>query len=245
MSPRLLLVIPCFRESERLPRFLPGLCETLAAAGWPVAIQVVDDGSGETEREKLRALVEEMRYRCPLLRPLHAMPHNGGKGVAVYAGWDSTDGEEFLAFVDADGAVSAEETSRLIGLALEPENAGRAVLAVRVHGHGRRVRRTFVRAITGSVFRLLVRFFFALPVPDTQCGCKIVPAEAYSAIRGGLREFRFCFDVELLALLHRRGVPLRPVPIDWEESPGSRVRPATIREMFLSLLRLRRRLQAE
>jgi dolichyl-phosphate beta-glucosyltransferase len=89
----------------------------------------------------------------------------------------------------------------------------------------------------------LVRFFFRLPVPDTQCGFKVVPAAAYRAVRGELREHRFCFDVELTLYLQRARVEITAVPIDWAESPGSRVRPSTVRDMFFSLLRLRRRLR--
>lgn len=242
MPPRLLLVIPCFRESERLPGFLPGLCAALTEAALPVAIQVCDDGSGEPEQTKLRALVDGLRQAYPLLRPLAAFPMNRGKGGAVYAGWALATTEEFLGFVDADGAVSAAETTRVARLALGPGMADTATVAVRLFGVGRRVRRTLVRWVTGAVFRLLVRLLFALPVPDTQCGCKIVPTAAWRALRPHLQESRFCFDVELLCHLLRQGTRLHAVPIDWTESPGSRIRPATVTEMLFSLLRLRRRL---
>jgi len=242
MPPRLLLVIPCFRESERLPGFLPELCAALTEAALPVAIQVCDDGSGEPEQTKLRAFVDGLRQTCPLLRPLAAFSVNRGKGGAVYAGWALATTEEFVGFVDADGAVSAAETTRVARLALEPWMAETATIAVRLFGVGRRVQRTPIRWITGMVFRLLVRLLFALPVPDTQCGCKIVPTAAWRALRPHLQESRFCFDVELLCHLIRHGTRLHAVPIDWTESPGSRIRPATVTEMFFSLLRLRRRL---
>jgi len=242
MPPRLLLVIPCYHESGRLPGFLPGLCAALTEAGLPVAVQVCDDGSGAEEVARLSALVESLRPDFPLLRPLAAHPENMGKGGAVYAGWDLATTEEFVGFLDADGAVSAAETTRLAGVALNPAQADAATIAVRVRGAGHRVRRTPIRLVTGLVFRGLVRLLFGLPVPDTQCGCKIVPTAAWRALRGSLLETRFCFDVELLCHLLRGGTRLHAVPIDWEESPGSRIRPSTVTEMFVSLLRLRRRL---
>jgi dolichyl-phosphate beta-glucosyltransferase len=242
MPPRLLLVIPCYHESGRLPGFLPGLCAALADSGLPVAVQVCDDGSGEEEQARLRAIVEALRPAYPLLRPLAARPQNQGKGGAVYAGWELATTEEFVGFVDADGAVSPDETTRVATVALSPAQAGAATIAVRVHGAGRRVQRTPVRLITGLGFRGLVRLLFGLPVPDTQCGCKIVPTAAWRALRSHLQETRFCFDVELLCHLLRHGTRLHAVPIDWVESPGSRIRPATVTEMLFSLLRLRRRL---
>lgn len=242
MPPRLLLVIPCYHESGRLPGFLPGLCAALTEAGLPVAVQVCDDGSGAEEVARLNALVESLRPRFPLLRPLAARPTNQGKGGAVYAGWALATSEEFVGFVDADGAVSPAETTRVATVALGAAQTSAATIAVRVRGAGRRVQRTPVRLLTGLGFRALVRLLFALPVPDTQCGCKIVPTDAWRALRPHLQETRFCFDVELLCHLLRHGIRLHAVPIDWVESPGSRIRPATVTEMLFSLLRLRRRL---
>ena len=242
MPPRLLLVIACYHESSRLPGFLPGLCAAVAAASLPVDIQVCDDGSGEEEQARLRHFVESLRPQYPNLRPVLALPQNLGKGGAVYAGWETADTEAFVGFVDADGAVSPAETTRVASIALSPAQSAAATIAVRVQGAGRTVDRTPVRKVTGLGFRGLVRLLFGLPVPDTQCGCKIVPTAAWQAIRPALREKRFCFDVELLCLLIRHGTRLHAVPIDWSESPGSRIRPSTVSEMLVSLLRLRRRL---
>lgn len=240
-SPKILLVIPCYRESERLPRFLPHLCQALEEASLPVEVLVVDDGSGAEEQAALEAVVEPLRVTYPRLRPVLKRPVNLGKGAAVYRGWDQAQGEEWLAFVDADGAVPPEEVVRVLRKALEPEQAGRALYGVRTGGQGTVVKRQAVRRVTGQVFRALVHFFFDIGVPDTQCGLKVVPARVYQLIKPELREFRFCFDVELTCLLQRERTPITSVPINWEESPGSRVRPATVREMFLSLLRLRHR----
>jgi dolichyl-phosphate beta-glucosyltransferase len=242
MPPRLLLVIPCYRESGRLPGFLPGLCEALASAGIPAAIQVCDDGSGPEEVAKLNAIVDSLRMNWPMLRPLVALPENLGKGGAVYAGWALATDEAMVGFVDADGAVSPAETARVVAVALQPSHAATATIAVRLHGVGRTVQRTGIRFLTGIGFRALVQFLFGLPIPDTQCGCKIVPTAAWRALRPMLQEFRFCFDVELLCHLLRHGTPMLAVPIDWTESPGSRIRPSTVGEMLISLLRLRRRL---
>lgn len=240
-SPRILLVIPCYRESERLPRFLPGLCQALEAAALPVEVLVVDDGSGPAEQAALEAVVDSMRATHPLLRPVLKRPVNLGKGAAVYRGWDQAQDEAWVAFVDADGAVPPAEVVRVLQRALEPQQAGCALYAVRTGAQGTVVKRQGIRRVTGQVFRALVHFFFDIPVPDTQCGCKVVPTRVYHLIKPELREFRFCFDVELTCLLQRERTPVYALPINWEESPGSRVRPATVREMFLSLLRLRLR----
>ncbi len=238
------LVIPAWHESARLPGFLPGLCEALLQSGLPVTVRVVDDGSGEEEASRLSALLEPLRERFPFLLPPLLLPVNQGKGGAVLAGWDAVPAEaDWVAFVDADGAVPAGEVVRLCrmvgGVPREPATA---LFAVRVSGAGYMVKRTLGRRISGQVFRQIVRFLFDLPVPDTQCGLKIIPHAAARQVRREMQERRWCFDVELTCLLLRNKVTLLPVPIDWSESPGSKIRPGTAFEMAASLVRLRRRL---
>ena len=80
---------------------------------------------------------------------------------------------------------------------------------------------------------------FGFPVPDTQCGCKFIPAAAWSKLLPSLTERRFTFDVDLTQGLLCAGISIRPIPIDWSESPGTRLRASSALHMFLSLLRLR------
>ncbi len=206
-----------------------------------VEVLAVDDGSGSGEQAWLHDYCEEMRRGFPFLRPALALPVNAGKGGAVYAGWAAA-GEDVthLAFADADGAIPPREVARLISLARDsPESA---CFGIRTGGGGTRVERTPGRKIAGLVFRGIVRTLFRFPIPDTQCGFKIVPAAAWRSCREDLREKRFCFDVDLTWHLLHQGVPLRTVPIDWRERPGSRLRPGSVWAMVRSLWSLRQRL---
>ena len=237
MSPAL-LIIPCFHERERLPRFLPELLEALQ--GMVVSVRVVDDGSSPDQQEWLRSYIAELQPRYPALEAPEITPVNQGKGGAIYTGWDRPGPAALLAFADADGAVPAAEVARLLReAAARPESA---TFAVRTGADGTRVSRALHRRIAGWVFRRLVRRFFHFPIPDTQCGCKIVPAEAYAAFRSLLQERRFTFDVELTWHLLHRGREIRPVPVNWSERPGSHLRAASVMAMFRSLQSLRRRL---
>jgi dolichyl-phosphate beta-glucosyltransferase len=235
---RALLIIPCFQERERLPRFLPGLLEILRDQD--VVVRVVDDGSSPDQQNWLRAYVAELQGSFPGLATPQINPVNEGKGGAIYSGWDQPGEAALLAFADADGAVPPAEVARLLRVAMSaPE---RAVFAVRTGECGTRVSRALHRRIAGWVFRRLVRRFFRFPLPDTQCGCKVVPASAYAAFREHLQERRFTFDVELTWHLLRRGVEITPIPVDWSERPGSHLRAASVVAMFRSLRGLRRRL---
>ncbi|HWB03923.1 MAG TPA: glycosyltransferase [Verrucomicrobiales bacterium] len=237
--PAILIVIPCYRERERLPQFLPELCRELAALN-NVRARVVDDGSGAEQQGWLAEYVEQMRREYAFLEPAQLNTENLGKGGAIYSAWDRSEGAGLLGFVDADGAVPASEVARVVKRA--NEQPGKAVFAVRTGQDGTSVKRTLHRKLAGGVFRWLVRRFFRFPLPDTQCGLKLVPAADYAEIRPVLKERRFIFDVELAWHLLQRGVSIEPVPIDWTESPGSQLRPASAWQMYQSVKALRRRL---
>src|SRR5947209_4751195 len=68
--------------------------------------------------------------------------------------------------------------------------------------------------------------------------------------RGGARGTRradgFAFDVEALSLARRLGHGVAEAPVEWRNSPDSRVRPLLdVPRMFLELLAIRRRCRSE
>jgi dolichyl-phosphate beta-glucosyltransferase len=225
------LVIPCYRESARLPAFLDELCAEMDRLGG-VSVRVVEDGSDPAEAQATCSVVEAARARFQCLEPMLALPENRGKGGAVYAGWDAApEDAELLAFVDADGSCSARETARLLvnaraamALAARGEAPAPAIFASRIKMLGRRVERDWRRHLMGRVYATLVSELLRIPVYDSQCGLKLVPAAAYRRIRPELAVTGFSFDAELLARLLAAGVPVREEPIDWFEVPGGKVR---------------------
>jgi dolichyl-phosphate beta-glucosyltransferase len=241
---RILLVIPAYRERDRLPRFLPRLCECLTRSRLEVEVRIVDDGSGDDQTNWLKQAVEDLSRRFPLLLPPLLLPKNGGKGQAVYEGWQqNTNQAPWLAFVDADGAVSAEELARVLAIATDSPPTTTAVYAVRTGQAHTLVKRDWRRKLSGWCFRLLVQKLFHFPVPDTQCGCKAVRSDAFQRIHNNLPERRFCFDVELTHHLLAQGGKIDCVPINWTESPGSRLGLKSVFLMATSLLRLKRQLK--
>jgi dolichyl-phosphate beta-glucosyltransferase len=230
------LVIPCFRESGRIGPFLQDLQKELAGDA-NVRVQVVDDGSGPEEAERLREIIDAARTQWPALRPLLQLPANQGKGGAVYAGWAANEGEDWLAFVDADGACSAQEVKRLLST-----RGNGALFASRVMILGRSIRRHFYRHLLGRVFATIVSELLHIPVYDSQCGLKLVPRAAWEKVRPKLRLHGFSFDVELLCALLDAGCPVIEVPIDWHEVPGGKVRILSDSwRMFRDVLSIRQR----
>ncbi|MCX6853657.1 MAG: glycosyltransferase [Verrucomicrobia bacterium] len=218
MNDKVHLVIPCYRESGRIRAFLAELCREMSVLS-AVTILVVEDGSDAEEVAKMHAVIEVLRTEYACLLALKTLPQNLGKGGAVYAGWEDHGGADWLAFVDADGACSALETSRLLRM----RNGRAAIFASRVKMLGRQVDRLFKRHLLGRVYATLVSELLRVPVYDSQCGLKIVPRLAYEAVASRLQVRGFAFDVEMMVALLDTGCQIHEVPIDWHEVEGGKV----------------------
>ena len=224
-SARIHLVIPCFRESGRIGRFLPDLCREMQHCGG-VQILVVEDGSQAEEARRMQGIVEALMLQFSCLLPLLVLPENLGKGGAVYAGWRQHQDDDWLAFVDADGSCAASEVARLVAMTRsEPAASGEksALFASRIKMLGRRVDRLLKRHLLGRVYATLVSELLQVPVYDSQCGLKLVPRAAFEKVADLLGVKNFAFDVELMVALLDTGCEISEVPIDWHETPGGKV----------------------
>jgi glycosyltransferase involved in cell wall biosynthesis len=238
---RLLLVVPCFKESTRLPSFLDSLGMELSDVR-NVRILVVDDGSGADEQEKLATLVGKASARWPFIAEPLLLPTNLGKGGAIYAGWTKREDEDWLAFVDADGACEAREVRRLWEIASQlPIDLG-ALFGSRIKMLGRKVERLLHRHLLGRIYATLASNLLNIEAYDTQCGLKFVRSEAYAAVREELTLQRYAFDLDLLTSLLRHRVAVREAPIDWHEVPGGKVHLLTDSlRMLRDVLKIRRK----
>lgn len=216
------LVIPCFHESERVPAFLQSLCEAIQRSGLSIGVQLVDDGSGSEEVERLRKVVSKCRNDFPFLTEVYAMGKNRGKGAAIRNGWAlAPDETRILGFVDADGSVSAVEALRLFRVALE--GAAPSLVMASRRAKGARVDRSLLRKAVAAGFAYFVQISYGIRILDTQCGCKFIDAAWFRERGYELREEGFGLDLELILRAMESGLCLREVGIVWQEVPGSKV----------------------
>ena len=194
-----------------------------------VTIQVSDDGSGAAGFRKLKLLMEQARkerlqlkHGPAILTPI-ALAENQGKGAAVLAGWRQSSTEDFLAFVDADGAVSASELLRALTHMRAAADRLGVLIGSRIKMAGHKVERRLIRHLSGRVFATSVSLISGLIIYDTQCGLKILRRDVYEAISPHMRTAGFAFDVELLMLATRLGFMVEEFPVDWQDIPGSKI----------------------
>lgn len=221
---KILLVIPAYRESRRLPRYLEELLPALAAAPWKTKVQVVDDGSGREECAKLETALEAL---APLVTRnvrlgFDASERNCGKGAAIRRGWSSATDESIVGFVDADGSIPAAEVVRMLDWLVYGASRP-AVFASRVKMLGRTIRRRALRHYLGRIFATLASEGLGIACYDSQCGFKLLHRSVFERIRGSLEENGFALDLELLVQLERHECRIVEFPIDWHDTPDSRV----------------------
>jgi dolichyl-phosphate beta-glucosyltransferase len=213
--PDLSIVVPAFNEERRLG---PSLLRIKAFLGRRRAeLVVVDDGS----TDGTVAMVQAMATRWKALR-LVRLPANAGKGAAVRQGVAEARGRAIL-FSDADLSTPIEELDRLEA-ALKHGFA--VVIGSRALDRARvGVRQPFYREVGGRAFNKLVQALTVPGIRDTQCGFKLFEAAAAKRLFAQQQIRRFGFDVEVLYLARKAGYRIAELPVRWENSPETKVRP--------------------
>jgi glycosyltransferase involved in cell wall biosynthesis len=247
--PTISVVIPAYNEGARLPDFVEQLTRSCFAHRDSVIEFIVsDDGSTPDHAERQRESVTQAQARLEEARSPHrfryvAAERNGGKGAAIRRGWrEAAPQAAWLAFLDADGAVSAGEFLRLASLAAGTRDLD-VLVGSRILMAGRRVERRLFRHLQGRVFATLTDVRFRLGFYDTQCGVKLFRASLLRPLLDRLQENRWLLDVELLALMRDQGARALEVPIDWADAGDSKVRfGVDAAKMFWGLRQMHRRL---
>lgn len=226
MNPDLSVVIPAFNEARRLPRTLESLRAYLESAKRSYEIVIVDDGShDETSRVATEAGAILLKNEG-----------NRGKGYSVRRGMLAAQGVRRL-MTDADLSTPIEELPRLSSLLDQGYDV--AIGSRAVPGASIEVRQGPFREGMGRVFNRLVQLFVLPGLHDTQCGFKLFTAEAAidgfsSALLDG-----FCFDVEVLFIVKRRGRRIAEIPVVWRNDAATRVSTIQGGLAFADVLRIR------
>jgi glycosyltransferase involved in cell wall biosynthesis len=161
-------------------------------------VLVVDDGSPDATAANAREAGAEVIVH----------PQNVGKGEAIKTGLRHWLDRNFLYVVilDGDGQHLPEEIARFLGSAAST----RAELLVGTRMSDVRemplVRRLVNRYMSNKISRLCGQ-----PIPDTQCGFRMVHRGLIPDLLGGAE--RFDYETEMLILASRKGCRIESVPI--------------------------------
>jgi len=227
------VVIPAYNEEKRIRDTLNELNGYFSNI--PHEILVVMDGCTDSTAD----IVKEFAGTHPSIR---SVPHpvKLGKGGGIILGINQALGN-IIAIVDADGAVPPHDVGRMVDMIDITADGTDCVISSRylpesvIH-----TAQPKHRILASRGFNALVKLLFSLPFKDTQCGCKVLRAEAARKVVGEIQTFDYAFDVELLWRLGRHEYNIVEVPVEWRHREGSKLDlKKVIPQMFSAVIKLR------
>ena len=226
-SPVASLVIPAYNESRRIENCIRSAAHWVAErpGGREWEVILVDDGSTDDTADRARRLAEKEGLPLRIV----GYEENRGKGAAIRAGVLESSGDPVLVS-DTDLSTPLTEWTKLAErLPTHPVAIGsRAIEQALV-----RRKQPFYRQWMGRTFNRIVRVFAVAGIGDTQCGFKLFRGDVARSLFREARVDRFAYDVEILYLARRRGIPIAEVPVVWINSPESKV--AVVRDSLRML----------
>lgn len=215
-NPYLSVIIPSYKEGKRLGQNLAEIEEFLRAKEYSCEVLVVVDGSFDNTAEVARSYQNRIRN----LRVIENQ-QNRGKGYVVRQGLVEARGDLRL-FLDADGSTSITHLDTFLP---KFKSGFDVVIGSRdVKGASIQVHQARYKELMGDVGNWLVRIVLGLwNYPDTQCGFKMLTAEAAQAVASRMIVDRFGFDFELIALAEKLDFTIKQIPVRWMNAKGSTV----------------------
>jgi len=229
---KLSIVVPAYNEEARIGRMLEAYLPFFSERyGDDFEVIVSINHSSDSTEQVVRALMPQH----PELR-VTLDPNPIGKGGAILAGGAIATGD-FIGFVDADGATPPAAFNELLE---QIGDAGLIIASRRLPGAQVSPRQPWNRRLASRIFNGMVRTLFRLEITDTQCGAKLMSAEAWRAIVPHIGLTQWAFDVDMLFQTRRARYSIEEIPTVWRDVGGSKVEVGRASfQMLLAISRLR------
>jgi putative flippase GtrA len=228
---RMTVVVPAYREADRIGDTVRRLSGALAAIPGPgdCEVIVVDDGSSDATADAALAAGADQ---------VVVQPHNRGKGAAVRAGVMAARGRA-IAFTDADLAYPPDQLGRLLTAI---EDGWDVAIGDRRHPDSRALAPPPpLRALGSRIINWLGYAVLLGSYRDTQGGLKGFRSDVARFVFGRTRVDGFAFDIEVLHLVERHQLSLVEVPVEVVNTRRSTVRPVRdVGRLLMDLARIRR-----
>ena len=238
------IIIPCYNEAARLP---VEAFRAFAREHADIQFVLVNDGS----RDATLALIQGLAAEQPQSFSAIDVQPNRGKAEAVRQGFVRTLAArpelELIGFWDADLATPLETILEFRGL-IRGRPEIEAVIGARVQLQGRQIERETGRHYLGRLFATAVSLLLGIRVYDTQCGAKLLRANARAReVFAGPFVSRWIFDVEIIlryrqarrqAGLDERFLLEQPLQV-WRDVEGSKVRGRDFVRALCDLIKIR------
>ncbi len=213
---RLSVIIPSYKEGERIGRTLLEIEEYLSRQHYNYEVIVIVDGSPDNTAEIAKNYTNHVKNLKVIKNA-----ENRGKGFVVRQGLLEAKGQHRL-FLDADGSTSITHLDKFLP---EFDNGYDVVIGSRdIEGAFVQIPQPKIRILMGNMGNWAIRIVLGLwKYPDTQCGFKIISGRAAEAVASRMVVDRFGFDFELISLAERLGFKVKQMPVRWLNEEGSTV----------------------
>lgn len=159
-----------------------------------------------------------------------SLARNHGKGGAIRRGVLLSRGKNVL-FADADGATDINDFGKLFDSLKETQKTIRGFEGMMGASFGSRAhlekesvaKRTFVRTLLMKGFHVFVKLLVTDSIKDTQCGFKLFTRPTAKFLFSNLHMEGWSFDIELIILAQKYGIPMSEVGVTWTEIEGSKL----------------------
>lgn len=215
-QPYLSVIIPAYKEGERIGRTLLEIEKYLSDKNYDYEVIVIVDGSKDKTAEIARNYSSQIKNLKVIDNP-----ENHGKGYVVRQGLLEAKGKYRL-FMDADGSTSITHLDKFLP---EFKNGYDVVIGSRdIEGAFVQIHQAKYKEMLGNMGNWAIRIVLGLwTYPDTQCGFKILSDKAAEAVASRMVVDRFGFDFELVTLAEKLGFKVKQMPVRWLNEEGSTV----------------------
>ncbi len=217
-NPYLSIVVPAYNEARRLPQSLDKMADFLGQIGKPYEVLIIVERSADGTLDIAARFAARQAHFFAVDNLVQR-----GKGHAVRTGMLRARGA-FIFYMDADLSVPLPAVTDFLAR-FESGPPADVLLGNRQHARSRITRpQSFLRRTMGQTFNRLLAAAGLAAHHDTQCGFKAFRREAARAIFTRQTLDGFAFDVEVLLLAQRLGYRIADHPVEWINSPESKVR---------------------
>lgn len=244
-QPYLSVIIPAYKEAERLPMTLLAVDRYLRTVEYGYEILVVNDGSPDRTAE----IVKKMAGAIKNLKLIDNQA-NRGKGAVVRQGMLLAKGRYRL-FMDADNSTSVDQFKNMIPyFSADPpaETSAQAgggeegcdvVIGSRAMKESHQTPpQPWIRQLAGKIGNIIIQVLVLPGIWDTQCGFKAFSDRAAEEIFERAKITRWGFDVEALALAKRLGYRTKEIPVIWVNDTRSTVSASAYLQTLLETLKI-------
>lgn len=228
------IIIPAYNEAKRLPKTLKKVRVYLEKQTYTSKVYVVNDGS----TDETVAVVSDLIKDWPDFQ-LISYEKNHGKGYAVKTGMLAAKGEWRL-MMDADSSTDISEIEKLLKYITESE----IIIGSRyLNSSSIKVKQPWERRVVSRFGNWLTRVLLGLNMVDTQCGFKLFSFKATKDIFPHQTIDHWAFDIEILAIAHKKGYNIKEVPVDWYNAEGSQVSKTAAYKTLQELWQIRKNMR--